>query len=162
MSAVLHRLAPSVPHGATSRSARVPVAETLLLRFLVQHGIMSPSLLKLIDIERAGAGTSMSLLDWLVQRGHVSEEALTAALAACVRLHPEDLAPFARDQFAEETSDEGRGARRSDAPCPRHSTHDPSASKRRHLRLVSSRPDVPRSSAADRRAPRPHLVRRTA
>lgn len=114
-----------VPDDA-ERSARSAIAESLLLRFLVQRGIVHRSLLKLIEVERSGSGTTLSLLDWLVQRGHVSEEALTTVLAACLQLQPSDLTPFA-------LADSSDGQ-----PIP--AVHVEPATKARHLTLVSSRP----------------------
>lgn len=110
-------LARPLPDDDDTRAARGAIGESLLLRFLVQRGIIHRSLLKLIEVERAGAGTSLSLVDWLVQRGHVSEEALTSVLAACLSLQPADLAPYAL----------ARPARQKPAQ------------RARHLRLVSSR-----------------------
>lgn len=110
-------LAKPLVHDDAARTARSAMGESLLLRFLVQRGIVHQSLLKLIEVERSGSGTSLSLVDWLVQRGHVSEEALTSVLAACLSLQPADLAPYALKQSARPKS-----ARRA-----------------RHLRLVSSR-----------------------
>jgi hypothetical protein len=78
-----------------SRAERAVMGEALLLRFLVQHGLVANALLKAADIERRGAGSRLSLLDWIVRRGHVSENALTLAMAHCLRLGPPD-APFAR------------------------------------------------------------------
>lgn len=122
-------LAASLTHDQTPP----PVAERLLLRFLVQRGVIHRSLLNLIEIEHSGSGSTLSLVDWLVQRGHVSEEALTSVLSACLNLQPRDLARFAL------------------APEPSR-TRTP-----RHLKLVSSRPgpsDTPTtdtSSFPDRR-----------
>lgn len=110
-------LATPLVHEDASRTTRSAIGESLLLRFLVQRGIVHRSLLKLIEIEHAGSGTTLSLVDWLVQRGHVSEDTLTEVLAACLSLQPADLAPFA---LAE--------------PTPRTPTRTV-----RHLRLVSSR-----------------------
>ena len=117
----------SVPlvHGA-ARAARSSIGESLLLRFLLQRGIIHRSLLKLIEVERSGSGSSLSLVDWLVQRGHVSDEALTSVLAACLKLNPGDLTPFALAKPADQSSEIPERA-------------EPVA-KARHLRLVSSRP----------------------
>lgn len=71
-----------------SRADRAMMGEALLLRFLVQHGLLAHGLLKAADIERRGAGSPLSLLDWLVCRGHISENALTFAMAHCLRLVP--------------------------------------------------------------------------
>jgi hypothetical protein len=113
-------LARPLLHDDATRSARSAMGESLLLRFLVQRGIVHHSLLKLIEVERSGSGTSLSLVDWLVQRGHVSEEALTSVLAACLSLQPTDLAPFALTQ-------------------PAQPARPKSARRTRHLKLVASR-----------------------
>ena len=110
-------LAKPLLHEDALHTARGALGETLLLRFLVQRGIVHRSLLKLIEVERCGSGTSLSLVDWLVQRGHVSEETLTSVLAACLSLQPADLAPYALTQ----------------------PTRPKSARRARHLKLVSSR-----------------------
>ena len=112
-----HSLATPLVHDDAARTIRTAIGESLLLRFLVQRGVLHRSLLKLIEIEHAGSGTTVSLLDWLVQRGHLSEETLTEVLAACLTLQPSHLAPFALPEAA-----------------PQKTTKT-----ERHLRLVSSR-----------------------
>jgi hypothetical protein len=151
-----HRLTAPLNHHDAARGARTTIGESLLLRFLVQRGIVHQSLLKLIEVERAGSCTSLSLVDWLVQRGHVSEAALTSVLAACLKLQPNDLAPFALAP-----SDPTGSGTNVDTPRPP-----------RHLRLVSSKsrtssdgtPSRATSSPARRRTPGqlPRLVRRSA
>ena len=48
-------------HQDLSRSQRAAMGETLLLRFLVQHGILPGGLLKAANAERLGSGSSLSL-----------------------------------------------------------------------------------------------------
>jgi hypothetical protein len=145
-----HRHAAPLTHRQAARTARTTIGESLLLRFLVQRGIVHQSLLKLIEVERAGSGTTLSLVDWLVQRGHVSEAALTSVLAACLKLQPNDLTPFASFQS------EGAGTE-ADANPPKSA---------RHLKLVSSRPRASSdaspthaTSSPDRRRTPLHLPR---
>ena len=55
-SAFRRPVAPSL-----SRTQRAAMGETLLLRFLVQHGLLPNGLLKAADAERLGAGSSLTL-----------------------------------------------------------------------------------------------------
>lgn len=119
-------LAAPLVHDDAARTARCAMGESLLLRFLVQRGIIHQSLLRLIDVERVGSGTTLSLVDWLVQRGHVSEEALISVLAACLQLQTSDLAPFALDPLSTTHAPSGPDHTAITNPKPRH------------LRLVSS------------------------
>lgn len=155
MSALSPVAAPLL-HDDVVHTTHSAAGESLLLRFLVQHGIVHRSLLNIIEIERVGSGTTLSLVDWLVQRGHVSEDTLTSVLAACLKLHTTDLAPFAL-------------ADSSDEKPAQHATP---VTKARHLTLVSSRPRASSdsatahavSSSVRRRTPLhlPHKVRRLA
>jgi hypothetical protein len=141
-----------------SRTQRAAMGETLLLRFLVQHGLLPAGLLKAADVERRGAGSALSLLDWIVRRGHVSEEQLTLAMAHCLRFAHFEPVPMAGGKAIELTP----GAKvRQATPSARHrrlslrlvhngprragdSGQPPSASRARptrpRLRLLSHRP----------------------
>jgi len=63
------------------------------LSLLVREHALPAALLLVIDAERNGAGTEMPLIDWLIHRGHITEEQIASALAYCLRLSPLDPAP---------------------------------------------------------------------
>jgi hypothetical protein len=128
------------PATVSSRGERTALGETLLLRFLVRHGIVTQGLMLALEAERAGANTRASLVDWMVQRGHISEEQLAAALIWCMRLTPDEAAHSAND-----------------VPSP------PAAPRRAsHLRLVSSQSMQPASPTAPSARPKFHLICRGA
>lgn len=137
---------PALLERLATRAERTAIGEALLVRFLVQNQVLPNGLVVAVDAERQGAGEPMSLIDWMIYRGHLTEGQLVSALAHCLRLDPIGSVTAAA------------------APAP--AITDPASDRKRrrdHLRLVRGRPSSADSRGASSvtarkdRAPRSSL-----